>query len=69
MLVDKQRAPGDPGRVSLGEEWEVRWWCDRFGCSEVALRRAVESVGERATDVEERLKQAAKESFRNTGED
>ena len=76
MLVDKDRSPGDPGRapadpdrVGLTEEWEVRWWCDKFGCSEVTLRKAVGDVGPRASDVERRLRGAAKEVFQNTGED
>lgn len=67
MLVDKN-APADTGRVNLNEEWEVRWWCDRFGCTEMALRGAVDRVGNRAGDVERQLRDAAKKSFQNTGE-
>jgi hypothetical protein len=69
MLADKDRAPQDPSRISLAEEWEVRWWCDRFGCTEVALRRAVDTAGPTAAAVERQLKEAKKESFQNTGED
>ena len=69
MLVDKERSPADPTRVNLAEEWEVRWWCDRFGCTEVALRRAVDDVGPTAADLERKLKEAAKEALKNTGED
>ena len=69
MLVDKNRSPADVSRVNLGEEWEVRWWCDKFGCNEVALRRAVDRVGTSAADVERNLQTAAKESLKNTGED
>jgi hypothetical protein len=69
MLVDKNRTPTDASRVNLSEEWEVRWWCDRFGCTEVALRRAIGKVGPTAADVERELKEAAKVAFKNTGED
>jgi hypothetical protein len=69
MLVDKNRTPTDTSRVNLGEEWEVRWWCDRFGCTEVALRTAVGKVGPSADSVERQLKEAAKAAFKNTGED
>lgn len=69
MLVDKDRTPQDTGRVSLAEEWEILWWCDRFGCTEVALRRAVDEVGPTAAAVEARLTEAARKAFKNTGED
>ncbi|MGZ5093388.1 MAG: DUF3606 domain-containing protein [Burkholderiales bacterium] len=69
MLVDKNRTPTDTSRVNLAEEWEVHWWCDRFGCTEVALRTAVDKVGPSADSVERQLKEAAKAAFKNTGED
>jgi len=69
MLVNKDLSPADPRRVNLAEEWEVRWWCDKWGCTEVALRRAVEDVGPAAADVERKLTGAAKQVLKNTGED
>jgi hypothetical protein len=69
MLSDKQRVPTDPNTVNLAEDWEVRWWCDRFGCTEVALRRAVDRAGPSAAEIERHLREAAKESLKNTGED
>ena len=69
MLADKDRIPSDTSRVNLADEWEVRWWCDKFGCTEVALRRAVDTVGPSAAEVERNIREAARESFRNTGED
>jgi hypothetical protein len=69
MLVDKNWTPTDTGRINLIEELEVQWWCDRFGCTEVALRSAVSKVGPTADSVERELKQAAKAAFNNTGED
>ena len=68
MLTGQERSPSDTSRVSLQEEWEVRWWCDRFGCTEVALRRAYDDAGPSAAEIESKLRAAAKESFQNTGE-
>ena len=69
MLVEKNRAPGDPTRVELREEWEVSWWCTKFGCSEMHLRKAVAQAGPAAVDVERELKRYGKEILKNTGED
>jgi hypothetical protein len=69
MLVDKDRTPTDTTRIDLDEDWEVRWWCDRFSCTEVELRNAVRKVGPSTEDVELELKKAAKQAFKNTGED
>jgi hypothetical protein len=69
VLADKNRSPSDPTRVNLVEEWEVQYWCTRFGCTEVALRRAVKEGGPDAAAVERKLKEAAKVAFKNTGED
>jgi hypothetical protein len=69
MLVDKGRVPSDTTQVSLEEDWEVRWWCDQFGCTEVALRNAVRKAGPSAEDVQRELKAAGKQAFTNTGED
>ena len=69
MLQGTPRAPADTSRVNLNEEWDVKWWCDQFGCTEIALRRAVDEVGDSATAIEGKLKKAAKEALKNTGED
>jgi uncharacterized protein DUF3606 len=69
MLADKNRIPSDMTRVDLDEDWETRWWCDRFGCTEVELRNAVRKVGPSTADIERELKQAGKQAFKNTGED
>jgi len=69
MLVDKDRTPADPTRVNLGEEWEVRWWCTKFGCTEVQLRSAIGTAGPTTVDVERELKKHGKEILKNMGED
>lgn len=47
--------PLDLGRVNLLDAHEVAYWCKEFGCSEPALRAAVEAVGSHAAAVRERL--------------
>ena len=70
VLVDKdERVPQDLTQVGLGEEWEVRYWCTRFGTTEGELRECVMAVGPRAADIEDRLRKAGKKAFKNTGED
>jgi len=46
------RGSADRARISVTEQWELRYWCDKFECTEVELRHAVEEVGTKATDVE-----------------
>lgn len=52
MADDLHKRRADGKRVSVTEEWEVRDWCDKFGCSERQLRAAVAAVGCMADDVE-----------------
>lgn len=37
--------PADRSRVNVNEEWERRYWCREFGCTEDQLRNAVLAVG------------------------
>ncbi|WP_374371722.1 DUF3606 domain-containing protein [Dongia sp.] len=46
-----KRGPADRARVNVEEEWEVRYWCKEFGCTEGELRMAVVDVGVMAADV------------------
>jgi len=41
----KQMGAQDRSRVNVNEPHEVRYWTERFGVSEDALRRAVAEVG------------------------
>lgn len=49
------RGRQDRKRISLVQEWELRYWCDKFGCTEAMLREAVEKVGHMAEDVDRYL--------------
>ncbi|RKH14803.1 DUF3606 domain-containing protein [Corallococcus sp. CA053C] len=51
----KNRGPADRSRVNVNETWEVKYWCNQFGCTEAQLRAAVNAVGVMADDVRRRL--------------
>ena len=70
MLVDKdQRTPQDLARIGLEEEWEVRYWCNRYSLTDQELRSCVIEAGPRTVDVEAKLRAMGKKIFSNTGED
>ena len=53
MSDDKnQRGPQDASRVALGEDYEVRYWSERFGVSRDRLEEAVRAVGNGTDAVE-----------------
>lgn len=52
----KNRGPQDRARVNVHEDWEVRYWCEKFGCNRLQLVAAVNAVGVMAKDVEAYLK-------------
>lgn len=52
--VDDPNKRGEPdrSRISLTEDYEVRYWTKKFGCTPDELKDAVEQVGHMAADVE-----------------
>lgn len=52
------RGGQDKQRISLTEEYEVRYWTDKFGVSRDELRDAVDKVGDRAAAVAQELGRA-----------
>jgi hypothetical protein len=50
--------PLDAGRVNPDDELELEYWCRELGCSEAALRAAVDAVGTHVAAVRERLSKA-----------
>lgn len=46
-----KRGKADRDRISLTEEWEVRYWTDHLEISEAQLRDVVAEVGHMAADV------------------
>jgi len=48
--------PQDAQRVNVHEDYEVRYWSEKFGCSAEELKAAVKKVGVMAKDVEKELR-------------
>jgi predicted DNA-binding protein (UPF0251 family) len=41
----KKKGPADRTRISLGEDYEVRYWTEKFGVSKETLQAAIHQVG------------------------
>ena len=52
----KDRAPEDTKRISLKEDWEVKYWTKKLGVSEPELKRLVNEHGPMADDVRRHVK-------------
>ena len=52
----KDRAPEDAKRISLNEDWEVKYWTKALGVSEMELKRLVKEYGPIAADVRKHVK-------------
>jgi hypothetical protein len=50
------RGPQDRSRISLSEDWEVRYWTRELGVSREELERAVKAAGNSVAAVREQLK-------------
>jgi hypothetical protein len=51
----KRRRPEDPTRISLAEDWEVKYRCDKLKVSPDELRAGVKANGPSADAVERQL--------------
>ena len=61
MSDDTQlRGPQDRTRININEDYEVRYWTDRFGVSKEALGTAVIQVGPSVAAVEKYLQQTSR---------
>ena len=57
FMDDKTKTrPQDAKRVDIHEDYEVRYWTKRFGCTPEQLKAAVGKVGVMAEAVEAELK-------------
>jgi len=52
----QDRGPQDRSRISLSEDWEIRYWCDQLSCTELELKEAVKTVGNNAEAVREAIR-------------
>ncbi|WP_082648454.1 DUF3606 domain-containing protein [Lysobacter capsici] len=50
-----KRQPQDKSKISLTEEWEVRYWTRALGVTEAQLRAAVKLVGHGTAAVKKHL--------------
>jgi hypothetical protein len=55
----KERGPQDASRISLTEEWEVRYWTKSLGVSREQLEQLVREHGNSADAVKKALHKAA----------
>jgi hypothetical protein len=53
-----KRGPRDRSRIDTHEDYEVRYWSEKFGVSPEQLKAAVKKVGNSAEAVERELKAA-----------
>jgi len=52
----KNRGPKDRERISLTEDWEVKYWTKTLAISSLDLKKVVEKVGNSVAKVREELK-------------
>jgi hypothetical protein len=45
----------DRQRIDISQEWECRYWREKFSISDDALKQVVHEVGDRVVDVELKL--------------
>ena len=50
------RGLADRAHVNVHEDYEVRYWCGKWGCSEAELRAVVGAVGVMVDKIEAHLK-------------
>ena len=50
------RGGQDRSRISMSEDYEVRYWTEKFGVSKEELQGAIERVGNYASVVEQELR-------------
>ena len=51
-----RKAPADAVRLNVNEAHEIRYWCDKFGCTPTELRNAVRAVGVLSRNVDAELR-------------
>ena len=53
-MSDDLRNRGRPERecVHLSEDWEIKYWSEKFGVDEIDLKNAVVRVGPMVSDIE-----------------
>jgi uncharacterized protein DUF3606 len=62
-----ERRARDRSRISLQEDWELKYWAQTFGVTEERLKDAVRVVGSYAMDVRDYLERQRRGSARDSG--
>ena len=57
----KKRSPQDAKRINLNQPYEIRYWCNKFGCTEDELRKVVRKVGDSSKAVKEEFQRRKKQ--------
>jgi len=52
----KYRRPADTSKVGIAQDWELKYWSERFGVSRDKLRGAVETAGSQVDAVRSLLR-------------
>lgn len=59
MADDKNnRGPVDRSRINVNEDYELRYWTEKLGCSAEQLKAAVQAAGTSVPAVQAQLKSA-----------
>lgn len=58
MSDDKTKVAADRKRINVNEDYECRYWSEKFGVTADELKRAVEKAGPMADDVARALGKA-----------
>lgn len=56
----KETGKQDRIRINSSEDYEVRDWSNKFGCTKEELLRAIKNVGPMADDVEQEVRRLKK---------
>lgn len=51
----KIRQPQDPTKINVHEDWELKYWSNKFGATPEQLKQAVKAAGVNAKAVEKHL--------------
>lgn len=59
------RPPSDRNHIDISDPLELRWWCGRFGCTDLKLKEALAHVGNAPSQVEQYLRLSVSYDVRN----
>jgi len=51
----KKTGPADDSRVNIHQDYEVAYWCKKFGCTKAQLAAAVKAAGVSVAAVKKHL--------------